>query len=134
MLEKLKRSWQRFKAESPGQRFQQQFRRRRQSGHTPLQKALFIAGGILLMAVGVFFFFIPGPGLVIVLFGAVLVAQHSLMAARVLDWTEIQVRPLLTWILRAWRGFSPALKFLLVFLALVAVGAVGFGALKFLLA
>jgi hypothetical protein len=51
-----------------------------------------------------------------------------LLAARALDWTEIRARKLLNRSLGAWRSFSPALKILLVVLALVVVGAVGFGA------
>lgn len=89
---------------------------------------------MLLIAVGLFFLFIPGPGLLILLLGASLIAQESLLVARALDWTEIRLRKLLIWSLRAWRRSSPALKILLVVLALVVVGAMGFGAFKFLLA
>ncbi|MGH7825388.1 MAG: PGPGW domain-containing protein [Candidatus Binatia bacterium] len=130
-LEKLKRNWRRFKSGSPGHRFQQQFSRRRQSSRSPVQKALFIGGGTLLMTAGLFFLFVPGPGLLILLLGAVLIAQQSLVAARALDWTEIRLRKLIIWSLRAWRSSSPALKIMLVVLALVVVGAVGFGAFKF---
>jgi hypothetical protein len=134
MLERVKRSWRRFKAGTPGQRFQQQYNRRRQSGRSPLQKALFIACGILIMAAGFFFLFVPGPGLLILFFGAVLVAKQSLLAARALDWTEVRARKALNRSLGAWRGSTPALKILLVGLALAVVGAVGFGAFKFLFA
>jgi hypothetical protein len=134
MLEKLKRSWQRFKAGTPGRRFQQQFDRRQESGRSPVKKALLIGLGILFMAAGIFFLFVPGPSVVILLLGAVMVAQQSLLAARALDWTEIRIRKLLTWGSRVWRSSSPALKILLVILALIVVGAVGFGTFKFLIA
>lgn len=134
MFERVKRSWRRFKAGTPGRRFQQQFSRRKQSGRSPFQKALFIAAGILVMVAGFFFLFVPGPGLLILFLGAALIAKQSLLAARALDWTEVRVRKVLNWSLGAWRGSSPALKILLVFLALAVVGAVGFGAFKFLLA
>jgi hypothetical protein len=134
IIEKLRRSWQRFKAGSPGQRFQQQFSRRQRSSPGAVQKALFGGGGILLMTAGIFFLFVPGPGLVILLLGAVLLAQQSLLAARALDWTEIRARKPLIWSLGAWRSASPALKVLLVVLALVLAGAMGFGAFKFLIA
>ena len=132
MPEKLKQSWQRFKTGSPGQRFQQQFSRPHQA-RTPIQKALFVGGGILLIIAGIFFLFVPGPGLLIVFLGAVLIARQSSFAARALDWTEVRARRLLTWSVRAWRRSSPALKILLVILALVVVGAVGFGAVRFLI-
>src|ERR671931_2822017 len=126
MLENLRRSWQRFKAGRPGHRFEQQFSRQRAS-RSLAQKAFFIVVGILLIASGLFFLFVPGPGLVLVLLGAVLVAQQSLLAARALDWTEIRVRKLLIWSGGAWRSASPALKVMLRILALAVVGPVGFG-------
>lgn len=103
MLEVVKQTWRRFKAANPGQRFQQEFSRRQGASRSPIQKALFIVGGLLLMAAGFLFLFIPGPGLVFILIGGFLIAQQSLVAARVLDSTEIRLRKLLTWSLRAWR-------------------------------
>ena len=85
MFETIKRSWQRFKADPPGQRFQQQFKRRHAVARTLLQKALVVGGGVLLTGVGIFLFFLPGPGVLFVLLGAVLIAQQSITVAR--DWT-----------------------------------------------
>jgi hypothetical protein len=133
MLETLKRSWRHLKAGPPGRRFQQQFSRQR-SSRSLIQKILFVGGGILIMAAGIFFLFVPGPGLLIVFLGGVLIAQQSLVAARALDWTEVKVRKLLTWSLSAWHSSSPVLKILLVVFALFVVGAVGFSAFKLLIA
>jgi hypothetical protein len=133
MFERLKRSWQRFKASTPGRRFQDQFNRRRQSSRSHIQNVLFVGGGILLIGVGLFFLLVPGPGLLIVLFGAILIAQQSLLAARALDWAEVRLRKLHIWSLRAWRRSSPALKILLLVLALIVAGAMGLGAIKFLI-
>lgn len=134
MVKKLKQSWRRFKTGSIGWRFQQQFRYRQQAGHGPLEKALFIGGGSLLMVAGVVFLFIPGPGLLVFLLGGVLVAQQSLLAARILDWMEVHARQLIAWSFGLWRSFSPALKILLVVLALVVIGMAGLGAAKLLAA
>src|SRR6185437_8152451 len=95
MLETIKRSWQRFKADQPGQRFQQQFKRRHEVARTPLQKALVVGAGVLLTGVGILLFFLPGPGVLFVLLGTVLIAQQSITVARGLDWTEIRLRKLL---------------------------------------
>ena len=130
MLEVVKQTWRRFKAAKPGQRFQQEFSRRQGAGRSPVQKVLFIVGGLLLMAAGFLFLFIPGPGLVVILIGGFLIAQQSLVAARVLDWTEIRLRKLLTWSLRAWRRSSPTLKVLFVVVAVVLLGVVGFGCIQ----
>ena len=134
MLETIKCSWQRFKADPPGKRFQLQFKRRHEVARTPLQKALVLGGGVLLTAVGILLFFLPGPGVLFVLLGAALIAQQSLTVARALDWTEIRLRKLLTRSFGAWRHFSATLKVFLVGLAVVGAAAVGFGVFKFLTA
>ena len=92
MLRDLKRNWRRFKAGLPGRRFQQQFRYRQQFRSGPFRKVLFITGGILIATAGIFFLFAPGPGIIILLLGAVVIARESLLAARAFDWIEIQLR------------------------------------------
>lgn len=134
MLEQIKRSWERFKADSPGNRFQQQFKRGQRVSRTPLQKALVVGSGVLFTGIGIVLFFVPGPGVLFVLLGAVLIAQWSLRLARALDWTEIRVRKLLARSSGVWRQFSAAVKIFLVGLAVIAAAAVGFGAFKFLVA
>jgi hypothetical protein len=134
MLEKIKASWERFKADSPGKRFQQQFKRRHEIARTPLQKALVVGSGILFTGVGIVLFFLPGPGVLFVLLGAVLIAQRSLTLARALDWSEIRLRKLLARSSDVWRQFSATVKIFLLGLAVVAAAAVGFGAFKFLAA
>jgi hypothetical protein len=92
MLEELKQNWQRFKGGLPGRRFQQQFRYRQQFRSGPVRRGLFVAGGIMVAAAGIFFLFAPGPGIVIFLFGAVIIARQSSLAARAFDRVEIQLR------------------------------------------
>lgn len=132
MWEKSKKTWRRLKANNPGQRFQQEFRRRHSAGRSPIQKALLIVGGLLLMAAGFLLLFIPGPGLVFLFVGGFLIAQQSLVAARVLDWSETRLRKLVAWSARAWRRSSVPLKLLVVVVAVVVLGAVGLGVFKFL--
>ena len=131
MFETIKLSWQRFKADPPGQRFQQQFKRRHAVARTLLQRALVVGGGVLLTGVGIFLFFLPGPGVLFVLLGAVLTAQQSITVARGLDWTEIRLRKLLAQSFGACRRFSAALKILLVGLAVVARQPSGLAHLSF---
>ena len=92
MLKHLKQSWQRFKAGLPGRRFQQQFRLRQRFRSGAARKALFMVAGILIAAAGIFLLFVPGPGIIILLVGAVLVAQQSSLAARAFDRIEIRLR------------------------------------------
>ena len=92
MLKYTKESWRRFKAGLPGRRFQQQFRQRRRFSSGTARKALFITVGILIAAAGIFLLFVPGPGIIILLIGAVLIAQQSSLAARAFDRIEIRLR------------------------------------------
>ena len=92
MIKHLKQSWRRFKAGLPGRRFQQQFRLRQGFRSGAARKALFMAAGILIVAAGIFFLFVPGPGIIILLIGAVLIAQQSSLAARAFDRIEIRLR------------------------------------------
>jgi hypothetical protein len=131
MLEKSKAGWQRFKADSPGKRFQQQFKRRHEVARTPLQKALVVGSGGLFTGIGIVLFFLPGPGVFFVLLGAGLIAQRSLTVARALDWTEIRVRKLLARSRGVWRQFSAVVKIFLVGSTVAAAAAVGLGAFKF---
>ena len=102
MLEELKQNWQRFKAGLPGRRFQQQFRYRQQFRTGLLRRALLIAGGILIATAGIFFLFAPGPGIIIFLLGAVVIAQQSSLAARAFDRVEIQLRRFVKQNLAVW--------------------------------
>ncbi len=104
MWKDFKRTWRRLKAGRPGRRFQQEFNRRHGSGRSPIQKVLLIAGGLLLMAAGFLLLFIPGPGLLLLFAGGFMTAQQSLLAARVLDWSEIRARRLLAWSLGSGRN------------------------------
>jgi len=92
MLRHLKQSWQRFQSGLPGRRFQQQFRLRQRFRSGAARKVFFISAGILLSAVGIFLLFVPGPGILTLLIGAVLIAQQSSMAARAFDRIEIRLR------------------------------------------
>lgn len=128
MLEQLKRQWERFREFPAGERFECHYERRQEHRGTPFKRALFIGGGLLIMAAGVFFLPAPGPGMLILLIGASLVAQESRVAARVLDWTELRLRTIASWAESRWHDASPAIKVLLAVSVLVVLGAVAYGA------
>ena len=54
------------------------------------------------MVAGLIFCLIPGPGLPLVVIGAALLAERSLVLARCLDWIELKVRKLMGWGKRRW--------------------------------
>jgi uncharacterized protein (TIGR02611 family) len=127
MFDKLKQSWRDFEEDTPGKRFQDYYKRRHQSRQSAWRKALFIASGLLIIAAGVFMLVAPGPGLLVVFLGAMLIAQQSLLAARALDWLELRLRELTVWSLRRWRCAPWMIKALLVVLAIALSGALALG-------
>lgn len=128
MLEKLKQNWRQFEKGTPGERFQERFKRRHRSGQGIWRKALFVGGGLLIMIAGLFMLVAPGPGLLAIFIGAGLIAQESLFAARTLDWTELRLRKLLTWSLCLWHSVPLAAKILLVLCAVAGAAAFAYGA------
>jgi hypothetical protein len=61
----------------------------------PASRGLIAAGGIALMVLGALLVFTPGPGLVVFLAGAALLARESPRAARWLDGLKLRLRGLL---------------------------------------
>ena len=104
MFETLHQRWHQFAAVLPGQRFQAHFARRQQTRPRGLhQKILAIGGGVLVMGAGLYFLLAPGPGILIFLIGALLVAEESLMIARLMDWADLRLRRLAAWVSARWQ-------------------------------
>ncbi len=112
----------------PGERFQEHYRRRQKGGSSPLRRWLYLGGGTIVILAGIFFLPAPGPGFLIIFLGGGLVAQESMVAARVLDRLELRLRAVGAWALRTWRGASMAVRVLIVVVTLAVVGAAGYGA------
>ena len=66
-----------------------------QHGRSRLAASLTILGGIALILVGLLMIFTPGPGALLVLLGAALLAGESARLARALDRMELVLRALL---------------------------------------
>jgi hypothetical protein len=91
MLEAAKQEWHCFRDDDPGRRFSNHHRRAHRSKSTA-KAALRIGIGALLLAGGIVLLFIPGPGLLAILFGVALVAGESRRLASILDRGEIAAR------------------------------------------
>lgn len=132
MTGKLKRRWRELKAGEPGRRFQDEYRRRHERGaHRGRRIALLGAGAALILA-GLFFLPAPGPGTVILVLGAGLMAEESRAAARALDWVELRVRGAAEWSLDAWRRAGMPAKAAIVLLTAAVAGGAGFLAYRVL--
>ena len=134
MLDGLKNYWNELKAGTPGKRFQEQYKKSHaKSGGSPLRKVLFLGGGALVLAAGIFFLPAPGPGWAVIFIGGGLIAQESERGAKVLDWTELRLRAVVDWALRIWKNASIPVRIVIVVLTLAIVGAAAYGAYLLLL-
>ena len=96
MIERLKTSWRELRHGKPGRRFRDRYdRRRSHSRHAGGRKWSMIVGGVLIVLAGIVLLPLPGPGMLVVALGALLVAEESLSMARALDWLELKGRRLL---------------------------------------
>ena len=108
MLKRLKKSWADLKRGRPGSRFEDQYDEQRKGKKSSVGRVLRIIGGLILFPVGVFFLAVPGPGLVVIGIGAVLIAREFRFAARILDSFEVRGRKVFGWAQRRWRRLVKA--------------------------
>jgi hypothetical protein len=80
-------AWQALRAGRPGRRFLRYHERTRRPG-----SYLSTAAGVALLVLGLLLFLTPGPGFVVALLGAAILAGQSRSLARALDRCEIRVR------------------------------------------
>ena len=125
LLHRIRQESREFEHSRPGRRFTQRYERRQRSG-TNSRKALKMAIGCLVLLLGIVLLFLPGPGLLVVLLGAGLIAEQSYNAARALDKAEVRARRLGAAALRAWRRTPTPAK--IVLLAAATLAAVAFAA------
>lgn len=116
MLEGARHEWHCFRDDAPGKRFTNHHRRAHRS-HSKAKIALRIGLGALLVAAGVVMLFVPGPGLLAILFGVALVGGESKTISGWLDRGEVGAR---TW----WRHRSRAAKVAVIAAAVLVAGAV----------
>lgn len=105
MFTALRQHWKDFKAGTPGKRFQEIHRKRkeRQGAGSTARKWVFTGLGILLTLVGLVLLVAPGPGTLLLAPGLALLAGESMGVARALDWMELRLRALLAWAKKRWQ-------------------------------
>lgn len=89
MFASLLRPWRRFRATPAGSRFQSRHRRQRARARGPLRKTLMLLAGSALIVLGIALLVLPGPGLLCLLLGALIVAEESGTAARLFDRLDL---------------------------------------------
>jgi len=90
----LRRRWQKIKAIPAGKRFQERYYRRqnKRQQRSQLKKIVTMLFGVVIILVGMFLWFVPGPGWLTIFVGAAIIAGESLTVARLLDWVEVKLR------------------------------------------
>jgi hypothetical protein len=104
MFESLHAQFRQFVADRSGTRFQQRYRRRTERPGGIVRKSLVFALATLLVLIGLLLLVLPGPGLLVIVIGAGLFAEESLLIARLLDRIDL----LLTRRVRRWRAARAA--------------------------
>jgi uncharacterized protein (TIGR02611 family) len=131
---RIRANWEEFKSARAGTRFQARFRRRQRQGHKPVTKFFYIVTGFVVLMMGLVLIPAPGPGFLVVLPGAALIAEESYFAARLFDTIELKARRIGRAAVRTWKHAPPLLKAALAALALVAAVAAAFAAYEAFLA
>jgi uncharacterized protein (TIGR02611 family) len=85
-------AWHEFWHTPPGRRFAGRYERLSHSPRGPVGRVLRIIAGVVVVAVGIVFMPLPGPGFVPVLIGFALLAGESQRFAGTLDRGELRVR------------------------------------------
>lgn len=116
----MKQEWREFKHDEPGERFANH--RERMSKKSKKHAAVSIALGVLLLAGGVVLLFIPGPGLLLIVFGLALVATHSKRLSNLMDRAEPRLRAAAHTAKQWWWAMPIAGKIALI-LAALGIGA-----------
>lgn len=130
MFRYLKREWRELKKGRPGRRFRERCERSRRSRVDKSAVLRFVVPvvGVLILAAGLVFCVIPGPGLPLVALGGALLAQHSMTVAIALDWVEVKLRYLLSRAIEWWHEASLAARNVVIALAVLMISAAGYGA------
>ena len=131
MLDSVKKGADRLQESEPGHRFEARYHRLQaeREGRFSWGTIVNVCVGIVLLGLGVIFWFIPGPGWGFILLGLGFLGSESLGIARALDRLEVVVRRVSAPIVGWWQRQSLLLKALIGGGVLVGTGALGYGLL-----
>ena len=127
----IARHWRVFRDDAPGERFVNSYERMQRQG-SPGLAIVRGAVGVVLLVIGVALLFIPGPGLLVRMFGFGLLAGESKWLARKLDRAEPRARRRGRTLRRWWHVRSIATKSAIVAAGVACVGAAPYFALTML--
>lgn len=92
MFDTLKANWQTLRESPPGFRFRRYHEARSNTSRHPLKRPLLLMAGVGLVVIGLILMPAPGPGTLVVLAGACILAGESRGVAVMLDRTEARLQ------------------------------------------
>jgi hypothetical protein len=124
----LRHEWSEVRRDDPGTRFHNHWRRMTQR---PAWFAALRTGvGAALVVGGIAMLFVPGPGLLAIVFGLALLGGQSERVARVMDRAEPELRRGAQWVRRRWLHWSPPARAAAVIVAALVAAPVLYGLWK----
>ena len=115
----MKQEWRRLKHDRPGERFENH--RRRVQEKPKAHRVVLAIAGCALIAVGIVFCVLPGPGTLGIVMGLALLGGMSKTIARLMDRTEPKLRRGLHRANAFWHHLSQPKKALLITLTTIVV-------------
>ena len=94
MFESTQRQWQTLRSSPPGERFRCYHEQRLSGRSGTLRRWLMLTAGLILAVIGLIMLPAPGPGMLVLLVAACVMARESRSAADALDRAELAGRRL----------------------------------------
>lgn len=134
MFKEWKQQWQAFKKSRPGSRFRDRYERSRQTRSSKPAFLRFLQPviALLLVAAGVVFCAIPGPGVPLLIIGAGLLADEWRPLAQALDWLEVRIRSGIAKAKRWWCHAPLLARSGVILVAAVIAGGAAYGGFRFI--
>jgi hypothetical protein len=126
MAASLISEWKMLRRGRPGHRFQDRYEssRRTKNRRSMVGRIIRLVLALAALAIGVVLMFIPGPAIVFFFLAGSLLAAESRAVARLLDWSEVKLRKVASWLRAKWRKL-PVFGKIVTGIGLLAIGAVG---------
>ncbi len=129
MSESAKESWQRFKRDKPGRRFQNRYRRQqeREGGWRDPRRLFFVVGGLIVAIGSLVLGVLPGPGTLTFFLGLGMIAGEFRPVARLMDWAEVRLREAARAARELWADASPVGRVVIALVLLILVALLAYG-------
>lgn len=123
-LQQLRDDWRDLEKDPPGKRFQKRYQRKHDERGGKKNPFMLVVGFVV-MAIGVFLMPAPGPGVIVVILGAALLAEESILMARAMDRAEVGICKVLGAGQRGWKKASWVARIAVIALVVAVLAGIG---------